>query len=219
MTFRAVLCSPCLHLSERMYLYLSCAFFKNASSRPRYYLPRCSLIVVESGPFYYSTSQARPYAYHSCSSDKRARDWSFRRFSLRTQKRGRLNDQRQVTDTVIFRKRTRPTMKEPPAGSQVNKPAVRPVPRYSKAQLGSRPQVRRTHSLSSAQLGAAARPPGSAAYKTLNMSRLSVRVPRSKSSVESSIPTPFASVQLLLLLLLLQRSLCPFLTTTAATRQ
>lgn len=122
LTCRAVLCSPCLHLPERMYLYLSCAFFKNASSRPRYYLPRGSLIVVESGPFYYSTSQARPYAYHPCSSDKRARDWSFRRFSLRTQKRGRLNDQRQVTDTVIFRKRTRPTLKEPPAGSQVNKP-------------------------------------------------------------------------------------------------
>lgn len=115
-----------------LYLYLSCAFFKNASSRPRYYLPRGSLIVVErttrsrSIPSllqYVSGSSLRLHStYHPCSADKRARDWSFRRFSLRTQKRGRLNDQRQVTDTVIFRKRTRPTLKEPPAGSQVNKP-------------------------------------------------------------------------------------------------
>lgn len=159
---------------------------------------------------YVSGSSLRLHStYHPCSADKRARDWSFRRFSLRTQKRGRLNDQRQVTDTVIFRKRAH---YEGTSGLKSSQ----------KAQLGSRPQVRRAHSLSSAQLGAAARPPGSAAYKTLNMSRLSVRVPRSKSSVEYSIPTPSASVQvLLLLLLLLQRSLCPFLTTTttAATRQ
>lgn len=129
------------------YTYTCPVHLKNASSRPRYDLPRGSLIVVErttrsrSIPSllqYVSGSSLRLHStYHPCSADKRARDWSFRRFSLRTQKRGRLNDQRQVTDTVIFRKRTRPTMKEPPAGSQVNKPAVRPVPRSSQAQLRS----------------------------------------------------------------------------------
>lgn len=108
---------------------------------------------------YVSGSSLRLHStYHPCSSDKRARDWSFRRFLLRTQKRGRLNDQRQVTDTVIFRKRAHYEGTSGLKSSQVKLTSLRSVgaslvTNTTEFELRDLRLGGRTHS---AQLGAAA---------------------------------------------------------------